>query len=81
MSKQWKSIVLLASIVMIAGVAGAQQFSTKDDTYTWHAEFVSLDATAKTMTVSRPAVTSTRIWCSQPSSFRPKPLISTSRFV
>jgi hypothetical protein len=52
MSKQWKSIAVLASILMFAGVAGAQQpSSTKSDTFTWHAEFVSLDPTATTLTV------------------------------
>jgi hypothetical protein len=50
---QSRSIATLASIFMIAVtvVAGAQVSPTKSDTYTWNGELVSLDATAKTMTV------------------------------
>ena len=53
MSKQWRSIAVLASILTIgAGVfAGAQAPQSTSDTYTWNGEFVSLDTTAKTMAV------------------------------
>lgn len=52
MSKQWRSIAALTSTLMIAGaVVAAQSSQTKSDTYTWNGEFVSLDTTAKTMTV------------------------------
>jgi ribosomal 50S subunit-recycling heat shock protein len=50
---QRRTIATFASIVMVAGavLAGAQSPETRKDTYTWHSEFVSLDTTAKTMTV------------------------------
>lgn len=53
MSKQWLTIAALASIVTIAGpaFAGAPPSPTKADTYTWSGELVSLDTTAKTLTV------------------------------
>lgn len=51
MSRQWKIIAAMASVLVIAGAAGAQPSSTKRDTYTWYGEFVSADTTAKTMTV------------------------------
>jgi hypothetical protein len=50
MLRQWKSVAAMAVILAIAGAAGAQS-PTKSDTYTWHGEFVSLDTSAKTMTV------------------------------
>jgi len=52
MSKQWRSLAAFASALMIASAVGvAQQSTTKNDTYTWSGELVSLDTTAKTMTV------------------------------
>lgn len=52
-SKQWRSIAALAAIIAMAGaVPGAAQSSQNNsDTYRWNGEFVSLDTTAKTMTV------------------------------
>jgi hypothetical protein len=46
-------IAVVGTILTIGGpVLGAAQSSqTKTDTYTWNGEFVSLDTTAKTMTV------------------------------
>lgn len=53
MSKQWISIAVSAFILTIGGavLAGAQPSQTTSDTYTWNGELVSLDTTAKTMTV------------------------------
>jgi hypothetical protein len=53
MSTQWMQIAVVGTILTIGGpVHGAAQSSqTKTDTYTWNGEFVSLDTTAKTMTV------------------------------
>jgi hypothetical protein len=52
MSKQSRSIAALASILTFAGaVIAAQSSATKIDTYTWSGELVSLDPTAKTITV------------------------------
>ena len=53
MSTQWVQIAAAATIVIISGpvLVGAQSTQTKDDTYTWSGELVSLDATAMTMTV------------------------------
>jgi hypothetical protein len=50
---QLRSIATVASIVPIAvtALAGAQASQTKSDTYTWNGELVSLDTTAKTMTL------------------------------
>ena len=50
---QSRSIAALTSILTIAAtvLAGAQASQTKSDTYTWNGELVSLDTTAKTMTV------------------------------
>ena len=52
MSKHW-SIAVLASVMTVGGAvfADAQPSQTTSDTYTWNGEFVSLDTTAKTMTV------------------------------
>ena len=52
MSRQW-SVAVLAFVLTIGGTvfAGAQSSQTTTDTYTWNGEFVSLDTTAKTMTV------------------------------
>ena len=52
MSKNW-SVAVLAFVLTIGGAvfAGAQSSQTTSDTYTWNGEFVSLDTTAKTMTV------------------------------
>src|SRR5689334_16820844 len=53
MWRQSRSTAALASIFTIAVtvLAGAQASQTKSDTYTWNGELVSLDTTAKTMTV------------------------------
>ena len=53
MSKQRRRITVLAFVMTIAGaiLAGAQSSQATSDTYTWNGEFVSLDTTAKTMTV------------------------------
>jgi hypothetical protein len=53
MSTQWMQIAVLGIILTIGGpVLGAAQSSqTKAETYTWNAEFVSVDTAAKTMTV------------------------------
>ena len=53
---QRRKIGTFASIVTLAGavLAGAQSSETKSDTYTWNGELVSLDSTAKTMTVKSP---------------------------
>ena len=50
---QWTRIAALATILIVSGpvLAGAQSSQTKSETYTWNGEFVSLDATAMTMTV------------------------------
>jgi hypothetical protein len=50
---QSRSTAALASIFTIAVtvLAGAQASQTKSDTYSWNGELVSLDTTAKTMTV------------------------------
>lgn len=52
MSKHW-SIAVLALVLTIGGAvfAGAQPSQTTSGTYTWNGEFVSLDTTAKTVTV------------------------------
>ena len=52
MSKHW-SVAVLAFVVTIGGAifAGAQPSQTTSGTYTWNGEFVSLDTTAKTVTV------------------------------
>jgi len=54
MSTQWMQIAVVGTILTIGGPvhgAAAQSSQTKTDTYTWNGEFVSLDTTAKTMTV------------------------------
>jgi hypothetical protein len=53
MLKAWTSLATLAFIVTMAGPAAAagQTPATKDDTYTWNGELVSVDTTAKTMAV------------------------------
>lgn len=53
MSTQWMQIAAVAAVVTIGGpVLGvAQSSQTKSDTFTWNGELVSLDATAKSMTV------------------------------
>jgi hypothetical protein len=53
MSTQWMQIALVGTILTIGGPvqAVAQTSSAKSDTYTWNGELVSLDTTAKTMTV------------------------------
>jgi hypothetical protein len=52
MAKNW-SVAVLAFVLTIGGAvfAGAQWSQTTSETYTWNGEFVSLDTTAKTMTV------------------------------
>jgi hypothetical protein len=46
-------IAVLATVFAIGGsvLGNAQSSQAKGDTYTWHGELVSLDTTAKTMTV------------------------------
>ena len=53
MSMQWMQIAVVGTILAIAGplLAAAQSSQTKSDTYTWNGELVSLDTTAKTITV------------------------------
>jgi hypothetical protein len=53
MSTQWMQIVAAAAVLALGRpVLGAAPSSqTKSDTYTWMGELVSLDATAKSMTV------------------------------
>jgi hypothetical protein len=53
MWRQSRNTAALASIFTIAVtvLAEAQASQTKSDTYTWNGELVSVDATAKTMTV------------------------------
>jgi exosome complex RNA-binding protein Csl4 len=53
MSTQWMHIALVGTILTIGGpvLAVAQSSQAKSDTYTWNGELVSLDTTAKTMTV------------------------------
>ena len=50
---QWVPSAALVTILTVSGpVLGvAQESQTKSDTYTWNGELVSLDTTAKTMTV------------------------------
>jgi hypothetical protein len=53
MGTLWMRITIMASVFTIGAPALgiAQSTQTKSDTYTWHGELVSLDASAKTMTV------------------------------
>jgi len=53
MKTKWMQVVILAIVFAIGrpALGIAQSSQTKGDTYTWHGELVSLDATAKTMTV------------------------------
>ena len=53
MSTQWTRIAALAAILTIGGpiLVEARSSQTKEDTYTWNGEFVSVDTTAKTLTV------------------------------
>ena len=52
MSRPWRSLAALASILTIAGaVIVAQESKTQSDTYTWNGELVSIDTTGKTLTV------------------------------
>jgi len=53
MKTKWMQIVILAIVFAIGrpALGIAQSSQTKGDTYTWNGELVSLDATAKTMTV------------------------------
>ena len=53
MSMEWMQLALVGTILTVGGPApaGAQSSQTKGDTYTWNGELVSLDTTAKTMTV------------------------------
>jgi hypothetical protein len=52
MSTQRIQTASLVTIFTIGGLvlAGAQSVHPKNDTYTWNAEFVSVDMNAKTMT-------------------------------
>ena len=53
MSTEWMQIAAVGTILTIGGpmLGAAQSSQAKTDTYTWNGEFVSLDTTAKTMTV------------------------------
>jgi hypothetical protein len=59
MSAQWTRTAVLATVLMIGGLALAEAQSTQtdqstqknSDTYTWNGELVSVDTTAMTMTV------------------------------
>ena len=53
MSTQWTRIAALAAILTIGGpiLIEARSSQTKGGTYTWNGEFVSVDTTAKTLTV------------------------------
>ena len=53
MATHWMQIAILTIVLTITGaVPGiAQSSQPKSDTYTWNGELVSLDTTAKTMTV------------------------------
>ncbi len=53
MKTQWMQIAVVAALLAVAGpvVSAAQSSQTSSDTFTWNGELVSLDATAKTMTV------------------------------
>jgi hypothetical protein len=53
MSMQWMQIAVVGTILTIGGplLAAAQSSQAKSDTYTWNGELVSLDTTAKTITV------------------------------
>ena len=53
MVTHWMPIAILTTVLTISGpVPGiAQSSQAKSDTYTWNGELVSLDTTAKTITV------------------------------
>jgi len=53
MKTKWMQIAILAIVFALGkpALGIAQSSQTKGDTYTWNGELVSLDATAKTMTV------------------------------
>ena len=53
MATHWMQLVILTNVLTISGpMPGmAQASQPKRDTYTWNGELVSLDTTAKTMTV------------------------------
>ena len=53
MNAGWMQIAILAGVFTIGGPALglAQSSQAKSDTYTWNGELVSLDTTAKTLTV------------------------------
>ena len=53
MATHWMHLAILTIVMTISGaVPGiAQSSQSKSDTYTWNGELVSLDTTAKTMTV------------------------------
>ena len=53
MATKWIQTALLAIALTLSGsvIGLAQSSQPKSDTYTWNGEFVSLDTTAKTMTV------------------------------
>jgi hypothetical protein len=53
MATRWTQIAILTIVLTISGpVLGiAQPSQPKSDTYTWNGELVSLDTTAKTITV------------------------------
>ena len=53
MATKWIQTALLTIALTLSGsvIGLAQSSQPKSDTYTWNGEFVSLDTTAKTMTV------------------------------
>ena len=56
MVKGWTQIAAMATILTLGGpvLSELQASQTNPDTYTWNAEFVSLDTTARTLTVKSP---------------------------
>ena len=53
MSTPWVQVAVVAAVLTIGGpgLGAAQTSQTKSDTFTWNGELVSIDTTAKTMTV------------------------------
>ena len=53
MSTQWMQVAVVAAVLTIGGqgLGAAQTSQTQSDTFTWNAELVSFDTTAKSMTV------------------------------
>src|SRR6185503_10950825 len=70
MATKWMQTALLAIALTLSGpvIGLAQSSQPKSDTYTWNGEFVSLDTTAKTMTVKSRVVYQEAI--SEPKHFK-----------